>query len=42
MTKLTNFIKINNHKLKEHTKTNQAVNNQWPLTAFKKRSVLDV
>ena len=51
MAKLTNFIKINNHKLKEHTKPNQTaktepsaktVNNQGPLTAFEKRSVLDV
>ena len=51
MAKLTNFIKINNHKLKEHTKPNQTakmepsakpVNNQGPLTVFEKRSVLDV
>ena len=51
MTKLTNFIKINNHKAKEHTKPNQTaktesstktVNNQGPLTAFEKGSVLDV
>ena len=51
MAKLTNFIKINNHKLKEHTKPNQTakmepsaktVNNQGPLTAFEKRPVLDV
>ena len=51
MAKLTNFIKINNHKLKEHTKPNQTakmepsaktVNNQGPLTAFEKRSVQDV
>ena len=51
MVKLTNFVKINNHKLKEHTKSNQTakmepsaktVNNQGPLTAFEKRPVLDV
>ena len=51
MTKLTNFIKINNHKAKEHKKPNQTaktessaktVNNQVPLTAFEKGSVLDV
>ena len=51
MAKLTNFIKINNHKLKEHTKSNQTaktepsaktVNNEGPFTAFEKRSVLDV
>ena len=47
MAKLTNAIKINNHKLKEHTKLNQTpktepsaktVNNQGPLTVFKKDS----
>ena len=51
MAKLTNFIKINNHKLKEHAKPNQTpktessaktVNNQGPLTVFEKRSNLDV
>ena len=51
MAKLANFMKINNHNLKEYTKPNQTarmeplaktVNKQGPLTVFKKRSVLDV
>ena len=51
LTKLTKFIKINNHKLKKHTKPIQtpktepsakSVNNQGPFIVFEKRSVLDV
>ena len=50
MAKLTKFIKADNHKLKEHAKLIQtpktepqakAANNQGPLPAFEKRSVLD-
>ena len=50
MAKLTKFIKTDNHKLKEHAKLIQtpktepqakAANNQGPLPAFEKRSVLD-
>ena len=51
MAKLTNFIKINKDKLKEHTKPIQTpkmepsaktANNQGPLIIFEKRSTLDV
>ena len=51
MAKLTNFIKINKDKLKEHTKPIQTpkmepsaktANNQGPLIIFEKRSILDV
>ena len=50
MAKLTKSIKTDNHKLKEHAKLIQtpktepqakAANNQGPLRAFEKRSVLD-
>ena len=51
MAKLSNFININNRNLEEHGKPIQtpktepsakATNNQGPLTAFEKRSVLDI
>ena len=51
MGKLTNSIKINNHKLKEHTKpikipkaepSAKIANNQEPLIVFEKRFVQDV
>ena len=51
MVKLTNFTKINSRKLKEHAKPIQtpktepsaiAAKSQEPLTAFEKRSVLDI
>ena len=51
MAKLTNFVKKDNRKLKEHVKpirtpymepSANIANNQLPLIAFKKRSILDV
>ena len=51
MAKLTNFIKKDNRKLNEHVKpirtpymepSANTANNQVPLIAFKKRSILDV
>ena len=51
MAKLTNFVKKDNRKLKEHVKpirtpymepSANTANNQVPLIAFKKRSILDV